>query len=124
MALEKTHGLPLDNKEMKPVNPQGNQSWIFIGITDAEMKLQYFGHLMQRAYSLERTLMLGKMKAEGEEDNRGWDGWIAQTDMSLGKLWEMVKHREAWRAPGHGVTKSQTGFCDWATTKSINGWNT
>jgi len=124
MALEKTHGLPLDNKEMKPVNPQGNQSWIFIGITDAEMKLQYFGHLMQRADSLEQTLMLGKMKAGGEEDNRGWDGWIAQTDMSLGKLWEMVKPREAWHAAVHGVTKSQTGFCDWATTKSINGWNT
>ena len=60
MVLEKTLESPLDCKEIQPVNPKGNQSWIFIGRTDAEVKLQYFGHLMQRTDSLEKILMLGK----------------------------------------------------------------
>ena len=68
---------PLDSKEIKPVNPKGNQSWIFIGRTDAKVKLQYFGHLMWRTNSLEKTLMLERLKAGGEGDDRGWDGWMA-----------------------------------------------
>ena len=62
MVLEKTLESPLDCKEIQPVNPKGNQSWIFIGRTDAEVKLQYFGHLMQRTDSLEKILMLGKIE--------------------------------------------------------------
>ena len=61
----------MDSKEIKPVNPKGNQSGVFIGRTDAEVKLQYFGYLTQRTDSLEKTLMLEKMKARGEGDDRG-----------------------------------------------------
>ena len=99
-ALEKTHGLPLDNKEIKSVNPQGNQSWIFIGITDAEMKLQYFHHLMQRADTLKQTLMLGKMKAGREEDSRGWDGWMASV------TWVWASSRRWWSTGWPGVLQS------------------
>ena len=73
VVLEKTESL-LDCKEIKPVHPKGNQSWIFIGSIDAEAKLQYFGHLMWRTDSLEKTLMLGKTEGRGEGDDRGWHG--------------------------------------------------
>ena len=71
VVLEKTLENPLDYKEVQPVHPRGNQSWIFIGRTDAEMKLQYFGILMQRTDSFEKTLTLGKIEGGGERDNRG-----------------------------------------------------
>ena len=62
MVLEKTLESPLDCKEIQPVHPKGDQSWVFIGRTDLKLKLQYFGHLMQRADSFEKTLMLGKIE--------------------------------------------------------------
>ena len=71
MLLEKTLESPLDCKEIQPVHPKGDQSWVFIGRTDAEAETQYFGHLMQRTDSLEKTLMLGRLKAGGEGDDRG-----------------------------------------------------
>ena len=71
MVLEKTLESPLDCKEIQPVHPKGDQSWVFSGRTDAEAKLQYFGHLIQRADSLEKTLMLRKIEAGGKGDDRG-----------------------------------------------------
>ena len=98
VVLEKTLESPLDCKEIKPVNPKGNQPWIFIGRTNAEAKLQYSGHLMRRADSLEKTLMLGKIEGRrrrGQQRKRGLDSITDTTDMNLSKLQEIAEDRWA-----------------------------
>ena len=110
MVPEKTLESLLDSKQIKPVNPKYLLERLML-----RLKLQYFGHLMQRADSLEKILMLGKI--EGKR-RKGWqrmrclEGIIDSMDMSLSKLQETVRDREAWSTAVHGVTKSWTQLSD------------
>ena len=124
VVLEKTLESPLDYKEIKPVNPKGNQPQIFIGRADAEAESLVLAHLMRRASdSLEKILMLGKI--EGGR-RRGWQRmrWLdviaISMDMNLNKLQDTVEDRDASCAAVHGVAKSQIRLSDW-TTKPPSG---
>ena len=111
MVLEKTLESPLDCKEIQPVHSKGDQSWVFFGRLMLKLKRQYFGHLMRRADSLEKTLVLGGVggrRRRGRRRMRRLDGITDLVDRGLGELRELVMDREAWRAVIHGVANSRT----------------
>ena len=123
-GLEKTLESPLDSKEIKPINSKENQPWIFIGWSDAESEVPIFGHLMWRADSFEKTLILGKIEGRRRRGQRGWDGWMASPTQWT---WVWVNSRSWWRTGRPGVLRfmgSQRVRHDWAT--ELNGllWET
>ena len=123
VMVEKILESPLDCKEIKPVNPKGNQPWIFIGKTDAEAETPTFWPPDTKSLLIGKDSDAGKdwmQKEEGAPEDKRWDGITDSMDMNLNKVWEIVKNRGAWLAAAHGVAKSQTWRSNWTTTMTYH----
>ena len=135
VVLEKTLKSPLDCKEIKAVHPKGNQPWIFIGLM-LKLKLHYFGHLMRRANSLEKTLMWEKLRARGEGGGKGWEGWMAsltqwnefeQTQGDSDGQWSLVccsswGHKELEKTQRLNNSNKRLGGLEWQTGPQFRGF--
>ena len=123
MVLEKTLESSLDSKEIKPLDLKGNQTWILIGKTDAEAKALIIWPPNSESWLIRKDPDAGKdwgQEKKGVTEDEMAGGIIDSMDMSLTKLQEVVKVREAWHAADQGVEKSQTWLSNWATTRAKN----